>query len=141
MNYIKSIFGYGEAPGVSKEIKNDFSTNVVPEIEKHETNILKRKMVKQLNRTPIKQRSVEKMEEVKSELLKAPKKTYVVIEDRKTFSPVPRVSALLEHKQVRFINKNKLISSHKNIDFVSGYSARNRMRINQPKTRNGFKKI
>ena len=139
MNYIKSWFGYSDIPGVSEEIKTTFTDNVVPEIEKHNTNIKKRKMVKQLNRTPIKQRSVEKMEEVKSELLKAPKKTYVVIEDRKTFSLVPRVPALLERNQVNIINKNKLIRNHRN-DNYKLYSLK-KARINQPKSRNGFKKI
>jgi hypothetical protein len=139
MNYIKSWFGYSDIPGVSEEIKTTFTDNVVPEIEKHNTNIKKRKMVKQLNRTPIKQRSVEKMEEVKTELLKAPKKTYVVIEDRKTFSLVPRVPALLERNQVNIINKNKLIRNHRN-DNYKLYSVK-KTRINQPKSRNGFKKI
>ena len=79
------------------------------------------------------------MEEVKTELLKAPKKTYVVIEDRKTFSLVPRVPALLERNQVNIINKNKLIRNHRN-DNYKLYSVK-KTRINQPKSRNGFKKI
>ena len=117
MEYLKSLFGYSLE--VSKDVKDGFTTNVVPEIEKYYTNVKKRKMIQQLERTPVKQ-SIEKWRMLK-ELLSITPKSYVVIEDRKVFNRVPRVSILPEYRKF-VISKNKVINNPKIL------------KINQPKS-------
>ena len=114
MDYLRSWLGY---PSESDDqiVKTKFKVNVVPDIEKFDTKVKQKDVIKQLNRTPTKQGSMEKMELVKKELLLTPQKTYIVMEVSRSII-TPRVSSQLSHKQVKFINKyqyNKIKNNNK----------------------------
>ncbi len=133
LSYVSS-WVYTPTPDVYK-VK--FTENVVPEIEKYETNKRFKKLVQQVKNTSTRQKSIEIMEGVKTELLSVPKKTYVVIEtDRNLFGKIttPRISSKMVFKDLRYYNKFGVNQKQ----FLVKKPWRS---INQPKPTNKFKQI